>query len=125
MKPTDSRSAYRLERILDMLIDEDLDQKQITEKLCMTDPRKVATYLDYLKLERQAHVCGWREPGANGHRWPVYRYGKGQNKRKPKPKTNAELMRAYWRRKGRASCQDHAPRACPFGVLFKLQEQRA
>jgi hypothetical protein len=125
MTPTDSRSAYRIERILDMLIEQDLDQLQITQRLCMSDPRNVGRYLDYLKSEQEIHICDWRPPKSNGHRWAVYRIGKGRNKRKPKPKTQTEVMRDYWRKKGRPSCQQPRYVASPFEVLFGLQEARA
>ncbi len=123
MKPTDSRSAYRLKRILDLLLEQDLDQKQLTERLCMADPRQIPKYVDYLRDKNKVHVCGWRPAGSNGHRWPIWRLGKGVSVPKPAPKTPAELMRGYWRRRGRASVQPVA--ACPFGTLFDLQEQRA
>jgi hypothetical protein len=124
MKPTFSTSIHRMNCILDILLDQDLDQKQLTDRLCMQDPRAVAKYVDHLRSEQKVHICGWRPAKVNGHRWPVYRFGKGQNKRKPKPKTPAQLMREYWTRKGKGH-RDPVPVACPFGVLFKLQEQRA
>ena len=118
MKPTHSVSAYRLQRIRDLLLERDLDQKQITEMLCMTDPRAVAAYLDYLRSQRQAHICRWREPGVNGHRWPVWRSGRGRSVPKPEPKSQAEVMRAYRTRHGMGQRQVAVQVACPFGALF-------
>lgn len=125
MKPTDSRSAYRLERILDALLEQDLDQKQITDRLFMARATQILPYLGYLRSKNKAHVCGWREPIANGHRWPIWRIGKGASVQKPAPKTNAEIMREYWRKKGRGTKAAPMPPANPFGALFAMQEQRA
>jgi hypothetical protein len=125
MKPTDSRSAFRLARILDILLEGDLDTKQLAERLCMADPRQVAKYLRHLRKSNKLHISGWRPPGVNGHRWPIWRFGGGANKPKPAPKTAAEVMRDYWRRQGRGLPKDPPHVACPFGALFKLQEQRA
>ena len=125
MKPTDSRSVHRLQLILDALLERDLDQKQLQKRVFLTDARSLIPYMKYLRGRNQAHVCGWREPGVNGHRWPIWRFGKGVNVPKPAPKTNAELMRVYWRKKGRGTQPAPLPVASPFGALFTMQEQRA
>jgi hypothetical protein len=125
VKATDPRSAYRLQRILDLLLEQDLDQKQLATRLCMADPRQVPKYLNYLCGKNQAHVCGWRPSGPNGHRWPIWRLGKGVSVPKPAPKTNAQLMREHWKRQGRGRGKTVIPAACPFGALFSLQERRA
>lgn len=124
MKPTDSRSAHRLQRILDALLERDLDQKQITDRLFMARATQILPYVTFLRGRNQAHVCGWREPMPNGHRWPIWRFGKGVNVPKPEPKTQAQVMRYYWRKKGRGA-QALRPVANPFGALFAMQEQRA
>lgn len=125
MKPTDSRSAYRLQRILELLLEQDLDQKQLTQRLYMADPRQIPKYVDYLRGKHKVHVCGWRPPGPNGHRWPIWRLGRGVSVPKPEAKSQAQVMRDYWRRKGRGTPMPPLPPACPFGALFSLQEPRA
>lgn len=125
MKPTDSRSVHRLARILDALTDQDLDQKQLQKRVFLADPRALPPYLNYLRGRNQAHVCGWRDPLPNGHRWPIWRIGKGASVPKPEPKTQAQVMREYWRKKGRGTQLAPLPVATPFGALFAMQEQRA
>ena len=44
------------------------------------------------------HICEWRAKEGGGRPSPVYRLGKGANKKKPKRKTAAELC-ATWRAK--------------------------
>lgn len=115
MKPTDPRSAYRLARILEILEDWDHDQKALTERLGMSDPRSIAKYLDHLRTERKIHTCGWTPRGVNGHAWPILRFGPGINKRRPKAPPHAEYQRAWKLRKGIRK----ASPANPFEALFK------
>jgi hypothetical protein len=123
MKPTDARSQFRMQRILDLLLEQDLDQKQLTERLCMAVSGQVGKYLAHLRGKNKIHVCGWRPPGVNGHRWSIWRIGRGVDVPKPANKTKAQVMRDYWRRQGRGT-KSPVPAACPFGALFKLQEHR-
>lgn len=99
MKPTDARSAYRLQRIVELLADHNRTQTQLAQAMHVTRPQSLAAYLDYLVGKRRAHVVAWTEPAANGRRAAIYRWGRGKNAKCPPPKSHAQLMKEYWARK--------------------------
>jgi hypothetical protein len=109
-----------MKQILDLLLDGDRDQAQIAQGIHMSAPSKVLAYMAYLVSKNKVHCCGWREPKANGHRWPVYRFGKGKNVRQPRPKTPAEWKYDARRRQGMPIRKlNYSPRpvASPFAAL--------
>jgi hypothetical protein len=98
MKPTDSRSVYRMRQILDLLLDEDLTRQQLAAKMHVTRQQSLCAYLDHLKWARKLHIRAWTPPAANGVRWAIYRWGYGKNAPQPPIKTHAQVMRDYRRR---------------------------
>lgn len=98
MNPAHPISAHRMQRIIDLLLDGDLDQKQISEKLHIATPYGVKAYLTYLRSKRKVHILRWRPRGVNGHSWPVYRWGSGPNAAPPPVKPHAIVLRE-WRKR--------------------------
>lgn len=101
MKPDHPISAHRMRRILELLLDHDLDQKQIAAALFITRPAGVKAYLVHLRRQRQVHVATWSPRGVNGHSWPVYRWGRGTNAPPPPVKPMSQVHREWRIRSGR------------------------
>lgn len=92
MKPTDVRSAYRLERIRKLLIAGDQSLAEISVGIFIRY-ESTRPYIDYLVEHEEAHIVGWVQPSGRGPYMPVLRNGKGRSKPRPEWMLNIEKRR--------------------------------
>lgn len=119
MKPNHSISAHRMRCILELLLEQDLDQKQLAAALFITRPAGIKGYLAHLKRDRKVHIVTWRPRGVNGHTWAVYRLGRGTNAPPPPVKPMSQVHREWRIRSGRQPPDKVASAPVdPFAQLF-------
>lgn len=82
MNPKDPRSAYRIQRIQDLLAAGDHDQWQLAAKLFMSH-RNVREYMPYLLETNLAHIVDWHQNNGAGPYFPTLRAGRGISKPRP------------------------------------------
>lgn len=80
-------------KVMKVIIDDPMPAKELAEEV------GVATITAYrilraLKAHKVVHICGWEKDRLGRSQIPVFKFGEGKNKARPKM-TGAERTRAY------------------------------
>lgn len=80
-------------RVMKTIVDDPMPAKELAEEVGVSH---ITAYriLRALKEQKVVHICGWEKDRLGRSQIPVFKFGEGKNKARPKM-TSAERTRAY------------------------------
>lgn len=84
-------------KVMKVIVDDPMPAKELALEVGVAH---ITAYriLRALKAMKVVHICGWEKDSMGRHQIPVFKFGEGKNKARPK-KTGAEKTRDYRVRK--------------------------
>ena len=80
-------------KVMKVIIDDPMPAKELAGEVGIS-PITAYRILRALKTQKVVHICGWEKDRLGRHQIPVYKFGEGRNKTRPKM-TGAERTQAY------------------------------
>lgn len=84
----------RLQKLMDLMQGGEWFAIEDVMIACECSYKTASKMLNELRLEKKTRICEWRKSG-KGPAYPVHCWGYGEDKRKPRPKSNAQICKKW------------------------------